>query len=272
MSSEIFEKILNRKIETFKSVFLEDSEGIFKVDGKLFHAQEFGVYRERVLAEIIKSIIPESVQVKDGFVITSKNNLSTQCDIILYNSQNTPVINDGVLRFFPIESVLAIGEVKSVIRTKAELKEILQKLSNQKKLDRDVISLRKEGEMITTFLVCKKLDFDFSTDFDELYENVEPELRHNMILSIEDGIISYQIEREYFSDANKEAFDHVFKGKSKLCEYPLVRGDLMPSVITTSTEEYPNIHIKMFLHTIGSTLEHVRKPRMELQNYYKNEE
>ncbi|GEP52272.1 hypothetical protein FNO01nite_29440 [Flavobacterium noncentrifugens] len=271
MSNEIFEKILNRKIETFKSVFLEDSEGIFKVNGKLFHAQEFGVYRERVLSEIIKSVIPESIQVKDGFVITSKNKLSTQCDIILYDSENTPVINDGVLRFFPIESVLAICEVKSIIRTKAELKEILQKLAAQKKLDHDVISLRKEGEMITTFLVCKKIDFDFQTDFSDLYEGIENELRHNFILSLEDGIISYQIEREYFNEANKEAFDNVFKGKSKLCEYPVVRGDLMPNVITKATDKYPNIHIKMFLHAIGSSLEHVRKPRIELQNYYTDE-
>src|SRR5690606_12380818 len=113
MSSEIFQKILNRKIDTFKSVFLEDSEGIFRVDGKLFHAQEFGVYRERVLAEIIKSVIPETVQVKDGFIITSRNKLSTQCGVIIYDTNNTPIINDGVLRFFPIEAVLAIGEVKS---------------------------------------------------------------------------------------------------------------------------------------------------------------
>ncbi|SCZ00213.1 DUF6602 domain-containing protein [Flavobacterium caeni] len=268
MPSEIFEKILARKIETFKSVFLEDSEGIFKIDGKLFHAQEFGTYRERVLIEIIKSVIPERIQVKDGFVITSENRGSTQCDVILYDSDNTPVINDGVLRFFPIESVLAIGEVKSVIRSKAELKEILEKLAAQKKLDQDISSFRAEGEIITTFLVCKKIDFEFTIDFNDLYENVENKFRHNFILSLEDGLIAYSIEREYFSDANKEAFDHVFKGVSKMCEYPVVRGDLMPSVIVKSSVTEPNIHIKMFLHAIGSTLEHVRKPRIELQNYY----
>lgn len=269
MPNDIFDKILTRKIETFKSVFMEDSEGIFKLDDKLFHPQEFGVYRERVLTEIIKSVIPENLKVSDGFVITTKNKISTQCDVIIYDSSNAPIINDGVLRFFPIESVFLIGEVKSIINTKKEFKNILEKLASQKKLDEDVSSFRKAGENLATFLVCKKIDFDFMTDFNELYENIENKYRHNFILSLEDGLITYAMDRECFSDENKEAFDKAIgENRSYFCEFPIVRGDLIRTVIVKKTEDEPNIHIKMFLHCIGSTLENIRKPKIELQNYY----
>jgi hypothetical protein len=182
MPSDIFNRILNRKIETFTSVFSEDSEVIFKIDGKLYHPQEFGIYRERVLSELIKIVIADHIDIKDGFVITSRNNVSTQSDLIVFNKNNTPVINDGVLRFFPIESVYAIGEVKSVVRSKSELKDILLKLSNQKKLNNDIIG-KNEGEnsKLITFLVCKKIDYDFAKGFQDIYENVENENTHNFI-------------------------------------------------------------------------------------------
>jgi len=273
MSSEIFIKLLNRKIDTFKSVFLEDSEGIFKLDGKLFHPQEFGAYRERVLSEIIKTVIPQNFDISDGFIITSKNKVSTQCDIILYDKNNTPIINDGVLRFFPIESVFAIGEVKSIINSKAELKQILLKLAEQKKLDQDIISLKSSGEPLVSFLVCKKLNFAFQSEFDELYENIENKYRHNFILSIEDGLVTYNIDREFFSEENKLVFDKFLAGEFKNCIYPVVRGDLMPSVLVKDENcKEDNIHIKMFLHGIGSSLEHARKPRIELQTYYLSNE
>lgn len=43
------------------------------------------------------------MDVSDGFIITSKNSISTQCDIIIYNSNTVPLISDGIARMFPIE-------------------------------------------------------------------------------------------------------------------------------------------------------------------------
>lgn len=267
MPNDIFNQILDRKIESFASVFLDDSEAIFKIDGKLFHPQEFGTYRERVVSEIISSVIPQNIDVKDGFVITANNNVSTQCDIIIFDKNKTPIINDGVLRFFPIEAVYAIGEVKSIIRSKGELTEILTKLSNQKALEKDTVGV-ESGELLTTFLVCKKLDFDFLPDFEDHYQNIDNnEFRHNFILSLEDGLISYQIERGSLSEANQNAFDNVLK-QSKLWYYPTLGIDLLPTVFSEAKEYDKFIHIKMFLHAISSSLETVRKPHLELQKYY----
>ena len=42
------------------------------------------------------------MDVSDGFIITSKNSISTQCDIIIYNSNTVPLISDGIARMFPI--------------------------------------------------------------------------------------------------------------------------------------------------------------------------
>ncbi|WP_113922333.1 DUF6602 domain-containing protein [Cognataquiflexum aquatile] len=270
MASDIFNKILNRKLDTFRSVFMEDSESIFKIEDKLFHPQEFGVYRERVLSDLLKTIINESIDIKDGFIITSKNKVSTQSDLILFNKNNTPVINDGILRFFPIESVYAIGEVKSIIRSKSELKEVLIKLSNQKKLDNDLISqIKGEDSQLITFLVCKKIDYNFTENFNDIYENIENEYRHNFILSLEDGLIAYSFDREYLSEENKLIYDKSFtENENPLYWNPVSKGDLLKTVISRKTVEDEYLHIKIFLNGISSALNHIKRPRVELQEYY----
>ena len=269
MPNYIFNKILNRKLDTFYNVFSSDSESIFNTEGKLYHPQEFGIYRERVLSDLIKTVIPQNFKISDGFIITPKNNLSTQTDIIIFNENNTPVINDGVLRFFPIESVHAVGEVKSIIRSKKELKEILIKLSNQKMMDKD-LSQNSENEdlRLVSFLVCKKIDFDFKNCFSEIYETIDDKYRHNMILSLEDGLVTYSLDRNYLSKENQIHFDEVFGDiEAPLYPHPITKNDLLKSVIFKEITD-PYMHMKMFLHSISSLIQHSERPIVELQNYY----
>lgn len=207
----IFEKLIYAKVETFVYEYNNVSREIF-VDkaGSLIHPGEFGMYREKMVSELLKPFLPTKLAVGTGFIITHQNHISTQCDIIIYDKENTPIIENGEQRFFPIECVVGVIEVKSVL-SKSNLKEALQKLSNIKALRSDISSrnpyVYKDGnftsfdpkenvkDQIATFLICERFDFDYTKNkndiFKDIYGDIDKSLYHNMVLSLKDGVCLY---------------------------------------------------------------------------------
>lgn len=115
-------------------------------------------------------------------------------------------------KFFPTERVVAIGEVKSDL-SKSQLKEALIKLKNNKLLRESIPTnnsfifsdenklmydpKNNHKDQIITFLICNKFDFDFTNlvnEMDDIYDNCECYLRHNMVISIMDGTLMYKGE------------------------------------------------------------------------------
>lgn len=199
MASNIYINILNRKIENFVKMFSNDSNKIFKRnDTDLIHPGEYGKYRERVCIDILRLVLKKNVDISDGFIITANNNISTQCDIIIYNANTVPLITDGIAMMFPVEDVKAIGEIKSNL-SKKDFKDTLRKMANNKKLQNDrrspVMEKKykgKEFDTIPSFLICNKLDFDYKNiSLEEIYEDIPKKYWHNAILSIEDGFMTY---------------------------------------------------------------------------------
>ncbi|MBB5577019.1 DUF6602 domain-containing protein [Rhizobium paranaense] len=210
--------LLTEKIFAFCQAFIEASRTMFiDVDGKLVHPGEFGVYREAVAREFIRTFVPKRLEIESGFVISSDGKISSQCDLIIYDSSVAPLLqNENRQRFFPIETVVAVGEIKSVM-SEGDLYRALRKLAAIKSI-RDGMSgpsyvySRKTGkgadrfrpahhelDQIVTFLICEK--FDFSLGDEQLkriascYNSEAPRqpanLRHNLILSICDGLMTY---------------------------------------------------------------------------------
>lgn len=81
---------------------------------------------------LLRAILNKHVDISDGFVITADNEITTQCDVIVYNSEISPLIADGIAKMFPSEEVRMIGEMKSTL-SKGEYIEALRKLANNKK-------------------------------------------------------------------------------------------------------------------------------------------
>src|SRR5690606_33809183 len=105
---------------------------------KLTHSLEFGLYRESICKDFLKFIIPSRLEIDDGFLLSTKNNnISTQCDIVIYDPTHTPLYEtEKKQRFFLIETVVSIGEVKSKL-TKDSLKKTINKLARIKSIRRD---------------------------------------------------------------------------------------------------------------------------------------
>lgn len=216
MASKIFNALLEEQTEIFKNGFINISKVVFYNDeeNRMIHNQEYGVYREKLCKDFIKFFIPQSYDISDGFVINNNDEVSHQCDIIIYDRNFTPLLqSENRQRFFPIETIAAVGEIKSDMSF-VQLKEALRKLSKLKKIRKDIqfpeiFSRQFKSEdnvpydpdilgfdQINTFLICRKFTFDFAelpNKMNEIYEGIDNSLRHNLILSIEDGLLYYMV-------------------------------------------------------------------------------
>lgn len=121
-------------LKDFRSMFSRDSNSIFRDQtNKIIHSGEFGMYREACCRDILNMVLSKDVSVSEGFVITSNDEVSTQCDVIIYNSNLSPLVENDVAKIFPIEEVKGIGEIKSDLNKK-DFSDALIKLANNKKL------------------------------------------------------------------------------------------------------------------------------------------
>lgn len=75
-----------------------------------------GEWKESVLRSVISQHLPDSIKIGRGFVIC-ENDVSTQCDILLYRSDFPVLFRDGDLVFVTADAVIGIIEVKSTLDT-----------------------------------------------------------------------------------------------------------------------------------------------------------
>lgn len=184
-----------------RNIFWDDKENMLR------HSAEYGIYREELVKKWLRVFIPETYGISSGFIINSKGEISTQCDLIIYDKNKTPKIeNIDSQRFFPVETVLLVGEIKSDINSMKDLNNYLIKLAKIKKMRDGVVcpqpyyrpkltsTYSPESipfDNIFSILICNKFNFKF--DISKLdYEMTENRFKHNLVLSLNDGILNYK--------------------------------------------------------------------------------
>ena len=178
------------------------------VRNRLLHPGEYGIYKELLVNKLFTFALPKKISYGTGFIINSRGDITSQCDLVLYDERNAPFLeNDKTNRFFPQEVVYGIGEIKSKL-TKKQLLESLIKLSNCKKIRQpfynadgtEVNPEKSPYQNIFTFLICDEV-----TDWNE---NIALEIKQeyikngidipywfNIILSLKNGVIAYHVQR-----------------------------------------------------------------------------
>ena len=216
VANSIINNLIEERAEAFVSAFSQRARALFRDDTKtnnIRHPGELGVYRENVTAELLKCFLPQHLAIETGFVVNCSGGVSKQIDLVVYNPQLTPPLESKQRqRFFPVETVVAVGEVRSDVK-REPLTDALRRLAEVKAL-RTALNpeasavIRWDGlgeteynpgmfafDQVFTFLVCKKFDFDLRSTFpsvlDEIYGDIEYGQRHNGILSVEDGLLQY---------------------------------------------------------------------------------
>ncbi len=270
MASLIYQAILNQSINNFINAFVSDSDSLFKRDNSLLHPGEYGKYREEIFKELLQIVINKDKSISDGFILTSDDDRSTQCDVIIYNTNTIPLIDGGIAKFYPVEEVNGVIEIKSKL-SHDELKKALRKLAKIKLLGRKrqgILEKKRiisgEADDIVTFLVCEKLNFKKNPNFEKIYEGIPRRYWHNGILSVEDGYWGYCMQHNKLPESmkmrikhaqivqttNQEAWEypvHIEDDKIYFCDYMFAKNDAVQ----------PYRHIMEFIVSLQKALQFV---------------
>ena len=215
MTNPRYAAILEQRVAEFVHSFVKISAELFEdlsdEQKTYIHTGEFGTYREALVRRFLGFFTPPRLGLDTGFLMTSDGGVSTQCDVIVYDKTHAPSLTTpDLLRFFPVEGVVGVGEVKSKLDA-TEYKKALRKLATVAALRDQVPSpvvarsdpARFRGkapapfaahpyDQMVSFLVCERLDFPRENLIKHTlgaYDGLDPRHRHNLVLSVSDGLV-----------------------------------------------------------------------------------
>lgn len=219
MANNIIDELIEERVDVFRSAFVQRAKVLFHDDdkqNKLSHPGEFGTYREAIVRDFLLSFLPQRLAIDSGFVVNALGETSGQIDLVIYDPSLTPPLESkNRQKFFPVETVIAAGEVRSDI-DRAQFADALIRISRIKAMrstltDEASAAVRWHGlnaanynpdkipfDQVFTFLICNRIAFPlrcaFPSTLNDIYKSVAYEHRHSSVLSIEDGLLHYTSE------------------------------------------------------------------------------
>jgi hypothetical protein len=217
------------------------------------HPGELGKARENVLKEFLIQFLPEPFDIGSGFVIDGDGNKSEQIDLIIFDKTLSCGIGlVGGVWYYPCESVVAVGEVKTSITSRIKFNEALGKIESVLKLSRSPITkkrgfglLPKELRIIGFVFTSKSLRKE--TMYNELanFCSTRPQSHWpNFIIDFEKYLISYYGKRPFvgatpFADLADEWYVTADSQRDKII--PLFTCYLISQLVATKTKNAPNL-------------------------------
>ena len=137
-----------------------------------------GENKEIAIFKQLESVLPNGLAVGSGFVFDITGAVSRQCDIILYEKDfaiRCPINGDERNCYYNVESVVAVGEIKSTVTIK-EYEDCLTKFEQLAKLKRHKHpnhneSMRKYFSSLSTVDVVDKVTNQLPrTNFDRIFK------------------------------------------------------------------------------------------------------
>ncbi len=90
------------------------------------HWGKDGEYKEAILKNILSKFLPKNYSMGTGFVINKNKKITKQIDIIIYDNSSPILFSEGGFVIVLANTVKAIIEVKSSIKTTTNLKRIIK--------------------------------------------------------------------------------------------------------------------------------------------------
>lgn len=282
--NNIYKILLYEKIDHFMYSYKQASRELFfnKEERRLIHAGEFGCLREVVSKSFIRYAIPRRLEIGTGFLMNHAGDVSTQIDLIVYDKNETPLVQDSENQYFyPVETVCAAGEIKSVLRKDefikainklAKIKELRERISetdtqiirtnSQRPFQSKFDPIINDSDRMFTFMICERFDFDIKTLVNELNSLYESDIahrnKHNMILSIDDGLLLYMFP------------GHTGVGTVKHMPVPVANNpefQVQKNVFLARTKENPNYHLQTFCTYLFSRTQSISILSPDLSHY-----
>jgi hypothetical protein len=103
----------------------------------LSHPGELGTAREQIVRDFLSSHLPKRFDVSTGFAFDSAGRISRQLDVVIFDAHVCPRFEiPGGKFLFPCEAVAAVGQVKSTLTGRKQLRDAIENLASVKSLDR----------------------------------------------------------------------------------------------------------------------------------------
>lgn len=270
--SNLINTLVESQLRIFAQNYKSTAYAVFynEEDKKLRHPGEYGALRESLVRELLSNFLPEIYGISHGFIISPDGTVSNQCDIIIYYKPFTPVIRTPeAQRFFPVESVVAVVEVKSDIDS-GTLRNALTKLVKVKqmraKLREPAIARRNSNvkieynphhccpDQLGTFVIGEKISCKTETVrtiLEEVTQNSHYSYRVNLIASIDDYCTVYKYKRDWMYPID-----------------PIIGQPLNVKFRHTTSNDYA--HLKLFLRYLLEVLQQATVIYPEWTDYFEN--
>jgi hypothetical protein len=188
------------------------------------HRGEKGRLNETHFASILRRYLPNRFGIGTGFIVSTnpEKSISPQCDIIIYDVQNhTPFYESQAFSIYPIEIVYGVIEVKTDIRSKAEIDDCFKKCAFLRKMAQEYITFEQyieEGGQSSNFLQVDR-EGRYAKSF-KCYRRYEKdgEKSYHMHLSPRFFIFAYR------GHATAKRFEKHFDGATRRCTDAHVHG------------------------------------------------
>lgn len=188
------------EVEKIFNLISKKMDADFQIAKQAQHNSNIGGFREKVLKNFLEDgRLPSKYAIGSGEVVSPFFGHSKQVDLIIYDKQNTPLLNYGEdSSIYPIEGVYGIIEVKSKL-SKHKLIEGLENIAAFKKLIKPGIVNRHGGRL--KYRASEQFGILFAYDLSSnstqsLLENYiewakdkDPKLYPNLIVILNKGVI-----------------------------------------------------------------------------------
>jgi uncharacterized protein DUF6602 len=172
------------------------------------HPGEKGMGREQIIRQFLLSYLPKKFEIATGFAFDFSGAVSKQLDLVIANSLVCPRFEtSGGNRFYPCESVVAVGQIRSSLRSRRDFRDALSNLESVKALDRSAGGKALDTEhnetidhrnnylhQIFTFLIVTGRALsgeNLCYELIEYLETHEPFVWPNIVLVLDKYLVTY---------------------------------------------------------------------------------
>ncbi|EKD79721.1 MAG: hypothetical protein ACD_40C00331G0004 [uncultured bacterium] len=172
------------------------------------HYAERGAETEDLLKVFLNRVLPKRFSADTGLVIDLENNISSQTDVIIYDSYNSPIYRTGSrLLILPSDNVASVIEVKSNLN-KVELKDAAKKVASVKCLKKTPLTDLDQpvtfSPLVTTKTYGVVFAYESETSLETLAENLKEINKKypsdqwiDLIVVLDKGVVGYTVQSPF---------------------------------------------------------------------------
>jgi hypothetical protein len=159
-----------------------------EIQAQIVHDGERGEQREQVIRDFLTKYLPKKYAIGTGHVLDPDGNISRQCDIVIYDAFNCPLllVEEGY-QLFPIEAVLGVIEVKSVINASL-IAESAKNIQSVKQLQRYEPVIGGVFAYTSTYSTEPKIEMIANT-LRRVNNSIPPKERIDLFCVLTDGVL-----------------------------------------------------------------------------------